>query len=196
MTVIVGDILQNKCPTPFTSRPSWKRSQQDCGALKRTFAHLSQGTRPSKKSKRMSDVKRYLNVATLSRDGLLVVKKSQPFMRTRDLIVIPRSVLPGLLTALHLRLQHPSKSQLHRVFHRSFYALDADNMINMITSSCAQCADGSCYEEHEQLTDSEDSNQSEYNTSEEDEADRPCDEVGRRQRRQPAWMQSGDWDLS
>jgi hypothetical protein len=140
MTVSVGDILQNKCPTPFTSRPSWKRSQQDCSALKRTFAHLSQGTRPSKKSTRMSDVKRYLNVATLSRDGLLVVKKSQPFMRTRDLIVIPRSVLPGLLTALHLRLQHPSKSQLHRIFHRSFYALDADHMINMITSSCAQCA--------------------------------------------------------
>ena len=39
-----------------------------------THAHLTQGTRPFKKLTNIKDVKRYLNVATIASDGLLVVK--------------------------------------------------------------------------------------------------------------------------
>ena len=46
-----------------------------------------------------------------------------PFAQTRDLTVVPRQVLPGLLSALHLKLGHPSKYQLTKVFHRYFFAL-------------------------------------------------------------------------
>ena len=49
-------------------------------------------------------------------------------------------MLRGLLTALHLRLQHPSKSQLLQVFRRSFFALDAEPAINEVTTSCPQCS--------------------------------------------------------
>ena len=77
---------------------------------------------------------------SLSRDGLIVVKKQIPFEPARELIVVPRAIVPGLLTALHLRLHHPVKSQLSKVFNRYFYALDSERYIQSVTSSCSQCA--------------------------------------------------------
>ena len=136
----ISDIVEGKLPMPFISRPAWKSTQQDCPSLRRTYAHLSQGTRPNRKANNIRDVKRYLRVSTLSRDGIIIVKEDIPFAPSRSLIVVPRHVLSGLLTALHLKLNHPTKSQLSKVFHRSFYALDADRDIAYVTEQCAMCA--------------------------------------------------------
>ena len=95
---------------------------------------------PSKKKTTIRDVKRYLQVATLGQNGLLVVEQSLPFQPRQYLTIIPRRVLSGLLTALHLRLNHPSKHQLQQVFQRYFYALDFEKEITTVSSSCAQCA--------------------------------------------------------
>ena len=49
---------------PFTTRSAWTQIQSECPDLRRTHAHLKQGTRPSKKITNIKDVKRYLNVAS------------------------------------------------------------------------------------------------------------------------------------
>ena len=138
--ICVSDVLDGKSPMPFTNPNAWKKTQQDCSVLRRTFSHLSQGTRPTKKMTNIRDIKRYLQAVTIGTDNLLVVKKQIPFSPARDLIVIPQHVINGLLTALHLRLQHPSKLQLKTIFHRYFCALDADKLIDEVSSKCAQCA--------------------------------------------------------
>ena len=74
------DVLDGNVKLPFTSRLAWKGIQVDCPNLRRTYAHLIQGTRPSKKLSNIKDVKRYLNVATISADGLLVVKRYEPLI--------------------------------------------------------------------------------------------------------------------
>ena len=66
--------------------------------MRRIHAHL--------KLTNIPDVKRYLNVATIARDGLLVVKRSNPLQPSSELIVVPRGVIDGLVTALHIRLDH------------------------------------------------------------------------------------------
>ena len=58
----------DKC-LPFTSRTDWSAIQAECADLRRTRAHLQQGTRPSKKLTNVKDVKRYLYVATITKDG-------------------------------------------------------------------------------------------------------------------------------
>lgn len=120
------DVLSGQENLPFTSRKTWLSIQSECADLRRTHAHLIQGTRPSKKLTNIKDVKRYLSITSISGDGLLVVKKTEPLAPSRDCIVVPRQVLDGLLTALHLRLSHPSCLQLKKVFSRYFYALDMD----------------------------------------------------------------------
>lgn len=138
--VTVSDVLEGKAPLPFANPTAWKVAQQDCPALRRTYSHLFQGTRPTKKMTNIKDVKRYLRVASMSNDGVLVVRQTTPFAPTKNLIIIPRQVLPGILTALHLRLQHPTKSQLQKLFQRQFYALDSEEAIRAVTANCHQCA--------------------------------------------------------
>ena len=140
LRISAKDILSGHAKLPFTSRPAWSSIQQECSDLRRTHAHLTQGTRPSKKATNIKDVKRYLNVASVSNDGLLVVRKDQPLSPTRECIVVPRQVLNGLLTALHIQLNHPSHHQLMAVTQRYFYALDMDKAVGQVTSSCHHCA--------------------------------------------------------
>ena len=138
--VSVSELLSGDVKLPFTSRAAWKVTQSECPDLRRARAHLRQGTRPSKKATDIKDVKRYINVATVARDALMVVRRDDPLVTTRELIVVPRQVLLGLLTALHVKLDHPSCHQLGLVVRRFFYALDMDRAIAQVTKSCHQCA--------------------------------------------------------
>ena len=70
-------ILQGNVRLPFTSRHACLGVQQECSDLRRTHSLLRQGTRPSKKLTNITDVKRYLRVASIANDGLLVVRKDR-----------------------------------------------------------------------------------------------------------------------
>ena len=85
-------------------------------------------------------MKRYLQTVMIARDGLLVVHSIEPLSPTREKIVIPRSMLEGLLTALHIKLCHPSLHQLRTVVHRYFWALDMEKSLESVSRSCPQCA--------------------------------------------------------
>ena len=137
--VSTEDILSGKSRPPFTSRPAWVKIQSECSSLRRTCAHLVQGTRPSRKLTNIRDVKRYLQVATIARDGLLVVRQDRAFLAPREAVIVPRNVLDGLLTALHIQLNHPTAHQLKAVASRYFYALDLESTIKQVTDSCHHC---------------------------------------------------------
>jgi hypothetical protein len=99
---------------------------------------MKQGTRPSKKLPNVKDVKRYLNPLSIAKDGLLVVRRTDPLSPSTELIIAPRSVLDGLVTALHIKLEHPSKLQL--VMSRNFFALDMQVAIARVSDTCHTCA--------------------------------------------------------
>ena len=135
----VQDVTQGAARMPFTSHAAWVATQQECPDLRRTHSHLTQGTRPSKKATKIPDVKLYLKNVTIANDGLLIVRDNQPFQPARERIVVPRSVLDGLLTALHIRFGHPSMHQTKQLFNRYFFALDLDKALQMANSTCHQC---------------------------------------------------------
>ena len=140
MRISVHDILRGTASVPFANRKAWISTQLECHDLRRTHAYLKSGIRPSNKMTDITDTKRYLNVATIARDGLLVVKRAEPLCPTRECIIVPRTVLTGLLTALHLKLDHPTKHQLKCVMQRQYFALNMDEAIEMVTDNCHQCA--------------------------------------------------------
>ena len=124
------------CKTTIHNK-AWLAIQPECSDLRRTCAHLRQGTR---KATNIKDIKRYLNVATIANDGLLVFKRNDPFVPSKELIIIPRSVLRGQLTSIHLQISPPSAKQMKTIMKRVFYALDMDKVIDSITSACSQCS--------------------------------------------------------
>ena len=144
----IDDILAGRSRLPFASRSAWRSAQMEDPDLRRVHAHLSQGTRPSKKATTIKDVKRYLQQATLASDGLIVVQRSVPLSANTDIIVIPRKLTHGLLTALHLKLDHPTRHQLRQTARRQFFALDLDKVIDEVTNSCHTCASLRCLPHH------------------------------------------------
>lgn len=138
--ISVKDVIDGVLSMPFTNRPAWRDTQLECPDLRRVHSHLIQGTRPSKKITTIPGVKKYLRSATIAGDGLIVVKLDHPFHPARERIVVPTSALHGLLTAIHLKFQHPSVHQMKRLVCRYFFALDMDKAISTVVSNCHQCA--------------------------------------------------------
>ena len=138
-SVAVIDVLSGKERMPFLNREAWRAAQHDCDAMRRTYAHLSQGTRPSRKAKNIKDVRRYLQVASISDAGLLIHRKNDPYVLQRDLIIISKDILSVLLTALHLHFDHLTRNQLSQLFNRYFYGICSDAAIKSIVDNCAQC---------------------------------------------------------
>ena len=91
-----------------TNRSAWFQIQSECSDLRRSCAHLKQGTQPSRKLTNIKDVKRYLQVANIDKDDLLVTQSTDPFSTKQIRIIVLRQVLPGLLLSLHLKLDHPT----------------------------------------------------------------------------------------
>ena len=110
-----------------------------CQILRRVFAHLTQGTRPSKKKRNIKDLKRLLQIATVDTNGLLVVQKTDPFIGPKRLIIVPSQILPGLVTALHLHFCHATKLQLTKLFGRYFFGPNTEAVIANVVNSCETC---------------------------------------------------------
>ena len=135
----VSDVLGGTTRMPFTSRAAWLATQRECDDLRRVHSYLSCGTRPQRKAGKLKDVKRYLQNVSIASDGLLVVMDTQPFQPSRERFVVPRNVLDGLLTAIHLRFSHPSAHQMKKIISRYFFALDLDKSIHAVCDSCHHC---------------------------------------------------------
>ena len=139
-SVSVSDVLSGAARMPFLNKQAWLSAQQECHELRRTFAYLRAGTRPSRKSRGLRNVKRYLNLATIDTNGLLIVSKPDPHLHLRRLIVVPRDILPGILHALHLFFTHCTESQMLKLFNRYFYAIGSDAVIKSVVENCHQCS--------------------------------------------------------
>ena len=139
----VNDILSGKSSIPYNSRSSWLNIQKSCKDLMKVKEYLQEGLTPSGKRKGVKDILRYLNCVSLSTspsDGLLVVKKNEIFKKTAQRTVIPRNFAKGLLTSLHLTLNHPSIYQMEKVLERSFFILDMHATVSEVVNNCHACA--------------------------------------------------------
>jgi hypothetical protein len=84
-------------------------------------------------------VKRYLSLCSMDNQGLIIVRRSDPFVHHRELIVVPDELLQGLLTAIHLQFNHATKHQMTKLFDRHFYAISSTRNIDDVVGACNQC---------------------------------------------------------
>jgi hypothetical protein len=101
--VNITEFTNESARFPYTKRSAWFQIQSECP----DHAHLKQGTQPSRKLTNMKDVTRYLQVANIDKDGLLVTQGTDPLATKQTRIIVPRQVLPGLILSLHLKPDHP-----------------------------------------------------------------------------------------
>ena len=139
--VTVEDILGGKAKIPWTNRGAWKEIQQECSTLRKVKFFKGRGTNPGKKSRHLRQVRRYISSGTiLAHDDLLINPYTPPLGPIQERIVVPDQILHGLLTMLHLNLNHPTPYQLSKAFARHFFALDSEKNIKEVSRVCPQCA--------------------------------------------------------
>ena len=106
----VEDVLSGASKMPFLNANTWIQLQKEDPDLRRTFSQLTSGTRPGKKEKGLKQLRRYLQVASVSNNGTLIRRKTNPYGRDLQLIIVPQGIVSGLMAALHIRFGHPLKS--------------------------------------------------------------------------------------
>ena len=82
----------------FASRAAWQAAQQECPDLRRTHSIFIKALVRLRKPMKIEDDVVFASV------GFLIVRESPPFHPNRERIVVPRSVIDGLLqlTALNI----------------------------------------------------------------------------------------------
>ena len=138
-SLTISDIENGLAKMPFYNSAAWKEAQKQDQDLRRAFSQLSNGTPVGRKEKNLRKLRRYLHVSSISSTGTLIRKVVNPYGKDFELIVIPQSLVLGLMSALHIRLGHPTKSQFKKVWDRYFFALDCDKLINQCVESCSLC---------------------------------------------------------
>ena len=89
----------------------------------------------------MRQIRKYINAGTIiAHDDLLINPQTPPLRPIRERIVVPEQVIHGLLTMLHLRLDHPKPYQMNKAFSRYFYSLHSEQDIADVYKACPQCA--------------------------------------------------------
>ena len=138
-SISVSDVERGAMSMPYYNVKAWKEAQKEDPELKRCYSQLSSGTRPGKKEKNLKVLRKYFQIATISDNGLLIHRKSNPYGRDFELIIVPSNIAQGLISALHLRFNHPCKTQFKKVWDRYFFALNSERLIEDCTRACSLC---------------------------------------------------------
>ena len=75
----------------------------------------------------------------IDNQGLVLIKTPDGAFNG-SVISVPPSMFPGVINALHIRLDHPSKSQLIAIVSRYFYTPGWRSVIEDVSDNCYQCA--------------------------------------------------------
>ena len=133
----------------FTNKQSWKSAQQSNQACVVAKQFLSSGKPPPKAMGKTAgeywnDIRQYCRDASISKDGLLVVKTNPNNLSgniARERIVVPKPLVPALLYHLHNHNDdHQARSQQKAVFQRQFYAISLDKHLDLLYKNCYKCS--------------------------------------------------------
>ena len=146
-SIQIQDILSGKLPLPFLQRQSWIEAQKHdkTHIILKELIQTSQA--PNKKKTKGENQKlKYLynfyreGKLKVHRDGLVTVANTDQSGTQYQAVSVPTTLFPGLMHALHFKLNHPSKTQLTKLAARHFYTPGYQSIIEQVTDSCETCA--------------------------------------------------------
>ena len=144
--ISIDDIKSGISIMPMTQRKVWRNIQKrDPIHCKLTDLISSQQLPESKKRKGdFTKLKLLHNLYTqgklyIDSDDLILVKTPEGYLNG-SVISIPPSLFSGVINALHIKLDHPSRAQLTSLVARYFYSPGWRKVIEDISVQCHQCA--------------------------------------------------------
>ena len=144
--VTIDDIQSGRALMPLTQRSSWKNIQfRDAVHCKLRDLITTQQLPEARKTNGLNTKLKLLH--NKYTEGKLFIDADGMFMlRTPEgkfsgsTISVPPSIYPGLVSALHIQLDHPSRGQLASLLDRYFYTPGSRAIIDSISDGCIHCA--------------------------------------------------------
>ena len=133
----------------YSNKSAWKNAQLANQACCEARKLLSSGKPPPKAVGKYSgeywnDIRRYCREASLTKDGLLIVKADATTLSgniRRERIVVPKPLVPALLFHMHNNMDaHPTKAQQKAQFQRMFFGLNLENHLTLLYENCYKCS--------------------------------------------------------
>lgn len=147
MKVTVADLESGEYKLPLSEKPTWLKLQKEDDTHRRLHKLItSGGLQPEPKLRGHSDLKRLYNLYRkgllhIDPSGLIIVKHIDTQSGIEyNAISVPKHIFPGLLQSLHIKLNHPSRAQLHKFANRHFFCIGIVHTVDSIHSSCEICA--------------------------------------------------------
>ena len=144
-SITAQDVLDGNVSVPYMQRNSWieVQSHDPVHTKLKYLISIGQLPEPKKTCGVHTNLKQLHNLykkgeLRVAKDGLIEVRQHGND-KTGWVISIPQSMFPGLLQALHLRLSHPSKSQMTQVVQRFYYTPGYLSFLDTLYENCHVC---------------------------------------------------------
>ena len=142
----VSDVLDGSLPMPYLQVSAWAALQSKDRVISRLKKLIDTGQQPE--AKKTGGENRILKNLyrefvkgdlTIAKNGLVTVSGTDDSGTPRKLIVIPTQLFPGLISALHIKMSHPTKHQLGKIVSRYFYCPGSTTFIAECVDNCHTC---------------------------------------------------------
>ena len=143
--ITVEDVQAGRSILPLSQKGAWTSVQlKDSAHCKLTrLVEIGQSPNVHKTNGEHTKLKQLHGLYV--RGDLMIDKDGTVMVKTKNgayngyAISIPHGMFPGLVHTLHIRLNHPSKSQLSQLVQRYFYTPGHQRIIGEVSDSCFQC---------------------------------------------------------
>ena len=146
-SIQIQDILSGKLNVPFLQRNSWIDVQHRDGTHIKLKTLIANSQAPERRKTKGENTKLKLlhnlyreGKLKLHKDGLITVLYTDQNGEQYHAVSVPTSLFPGVIHALHLKLNHPSKLQLTKLIARHFYSPGYQRIVNEVSDNCDSCA--------------------------------------------------------
>ena len=145
-SIKVEDIEKGNVQMPFTQQNAWKHAQCGDKTLNLLRDLISTGQLPEKR-KTCGDFTNLKRLHNLFKNGDLQINNQGLITRSivqesgvkSQAIVVPASMYPGLVHAIHIKTMHASKQQMLKLMSRYFYTPGHRRVIEEIVDKCHTC---------------------------------------------------------
>ena len=146
LNISINDVLNGPAIIPYTQRPGWLDIQQENKILKKLRMHMQGGTIPARKVKGEKELKSLYTLflhqkITIAKDNMIVRVDVDKNGDKKETIVVPASIMKGLIIALHYRFSHPhpSTKELTALCNRYWFSIGGANLIEDVKQNCQLC---------------------------------------------------------
>ena len=124
---------------PFGSIQAWRNIQEQSKICRRFMDLKRTGQLPGKKERDRALLNKMIKNCSINDDLIVSSGFDSNYMMDVHKTFVPPEFIYSILTVMHMKLNHPTISQLGRIFHKYFSGFNSAKICKELTETCSLC---------------------------------------------------------